>query len=246
MRANHEISWILEGRSPDQIPMARLAEYLQQLSVIFGETESVHFDRVEKACTRVVAKLAPGAPAQRVQSRVYALRDRRAPADATRAFGRVNEMVGEDKGSARITFGAAVVLRFPGKKPQEVTQPFNLVDSATITGKLYALSEDNYGNIRARIRPRGGASYIQCTADQGIVGKLRSCFAETVRIQGRGKWTRAVNGEWSCWDLHVQDVKIVKDTSLREAIDRIREVEAVWPDDPLEEWAALDERDGAA
>jgi hypothetical protein len=72
MRTGKEISWVLEGRSSDQIPMARLAEYMQQFAVMLGETENVHFARVEEGCTRLVAKLNPGLPAQRVHARVYA------------------------------------------------------------------------------------------------------------------------------------------------------------------------------
>lgn len=245
MRAGHEISWILEGRTPDQIPMARLAEYMQNLAALLGEIESVHFDRVEEACTKVVAKLDGGISAGRVQSRLYAVRDRRAPPNAMRAFGRINEMVGEDKGSARILYGAGVILRFPGTQ-NICKKPFNFIDSATITGKLYALSEGPSGGIRARIRPRGQSNYVACTADRNIGGTLRNYFLETVRVQGRGTWERADTGEWSCQSLHIQGVFSVKDISLRDAIDAMRKIEADWPENPLEEWAILDEKDGAA
>lgn len=245
MRAGHEIKWILEGKSPHQIPMARLAEYMQLLAAIFGEFESVHFDRVEDKCTQVVINLDQGIAAQRVQSRVHAVRQHRAPADAMRAFSRMNEMVGEDKGYARITFGASVVLRIPGKV-SEAERPFSLIDQATITGKLYAIYEEPSGGIRARIRPRGLSNYIACTADRDIGGVLSKHFLEMVRVQGRGSWQRSSGGEWACQSMHIQKVDPVKDVTLREAINAIRQIEVEWPDDPLEEWAELDERDGTA
>lgn len=225
--------------------MARLAEYLQQLAAIFGEVKSVHFARVEKACLKVVANLDPGVPAQRVQSRIYAVRDKNAPSEAMRAADRINEMVAEDRGVARITYGAAVILRFPGRV-SAIDKPLSIVDHATITGRLYALSEDPSGGIRARIRPRGVSGYISCTADRDIGGDLRNFFADNVRVHGRGTWQRSTGGEWSCLSLHIEDARPVKDVTLREAVNSLREIQADWGDDPLAEWAQLDERNGAA
>ncbi|TAL77315.1 MAG: hypothetical protein EPN75_13230 [Beijerinckiaceae bacterium] len=226
--------------------MARLAEYMQQLALIFGETQSVHFDRIEKACTKLVARLDMGVPAQRVHSRVYAVRDRKAPAEAMNAFRRLDEMVGEDRGNARLTFGANVILRFPGRI-NILKEPFSLIDEATVVGKLYALSEEPSGDgLRARIRPRGGSSYIACTADGDIARTLGNYFLDTIRAYGRGKWERSDSGEWACKSLHIRSVDPVKDVSLREAINELREIKTDWPEDPLEEWALLDEKDGAA
>ncbi|WP_155931278.1 MULTISPECIES: hypothetical protein [Methylosinus] len=192
-----------------------------------------------------MAKLPLGGASHKVQARIYAVRDRRAPPDAMHAARRINEMVGEDKGVARISFGATSILRFPGRGG--VTEAaFGFVDQATVTGKLYALSEEPSGGIRARIRPRGGSSYVACTADRILGATLRGFFLETVRVQGRGAWRRATSGEWSCQSLHIQSVSPVKDVSLRDAIDALRSIEVDWPDDPLTEWTRLDERDGAA
>jgi hypothetical protein len=244
MRASKEIIWVLEGRSPDQISMARLAEYMQQFAAMLGETENVHFARVEENCTRLVAKLNPGLPVQRVQARVYAVRERRAPAEAMRAFRRINDMVGEERTHARVTFGAGVILRFPGNVTSNVT-PFNLVDNATITGKLYALIEEMSGVLKARIRPRSGNTYVSCTADSRVGRQLRNYFLDAVRVQGRGTWARSGNGEWSCQSLHILEVHPVKDVPLREAINALRAIDVDWPNDPLGDWETLDES-GAA
>jgi hypothetical protein len=242
MRASKEISWVLEGRSPDQIPMARLAEYMQQLAIMLGETENVHFARIEKGCARLVAKLNPGYPAQRVYARVYAVRDRRAPAEAMRAFRRINDMVGEERRHAHVTFGACVILRFPGNVTSDVA-PFSLVENGTITGKLYALIEQPSGLLNARIRPQGGNTYVSCSADNRIGRQLRNYFLDAVRVQGMGTWVRSENGEWLCQSLHILDVHPVIDVSLREAINALRAVDVEWSDDPLGDWVALDEAD---
>lgn len=246
MRTDIEMSWILEGRSPDQIPMVRLAEYMQQLAILLGETESVHFDRIEKACTKLVARFDGGLPAQKAQSRAYAVRERRAPADAMRAYRRLDEMVGEDRGNARLTFGSAAILRFPGRVSVIPQKSLRLIDHAHITGKLYALSGEASSGVKARIRPRDGSGYVACTADDAIGRKLGKYFLDTVRAYGRGVWTRSNDGHWCCESLHILDVVPVKDISLRDAVNELRKIEAEWPEDPLSEWEALEEKDGAA
>lgn len=244
MRAGKEIIWVLEGRTPDQIPLARLAEYMQQLAILLGQMADVHLSRVEEGSTRIVTSLPSGGPAQRAQARVYAVRDRRAPADAMRAFSRINAMVAEDRGPARITFGSAIVLRFPGA----AKEPFRVVtmrDHAVITGRLYALIEESSGQVKARIRPRSRETYVACTADEVIGRRLRNFFQDIVRVEGVGEWARSENGEWQCTALKIKDVQAVRDLSLRDAIDKVRAIEADWPEDPLADWDAEEKGDAA-
>jgi hypothetical protein len=245
MRADPEIHWILEGKSPDQIPMARLAEYMQQFAVMLGEVDDVRFVRVDKACTQLVAKVRMGRAAQRVQSRVYAVRDRRAPAPAMNAYRRLGYMVREDKGTARVTFGSAAILRFTSGEAQSA-ETISIVDQTTVVGRLYALIEEPNGTVKARIRPQNGDKYISCTADGAVAKDLGKYFMDAVRLFGRGNWTRTENEEWVCDNLHILKVDPVKEVSLREAINALRAIEAHWPDDPLGDWAEMEEKGSAA
>jgi hypothetical protein len=244
MRGPIEISWILEGQSPDTISMARLGEYMQQLAVLFGEQDGVHFARIEPGSLKLVARMRAGEVVRRVQSRVSAVRERRAPAIAMSAYHKVNEMVGEDRGSARVSFGAANVLRFPGR-PIALPEIVSLVDHATITGRLYALMEDQSGQLKARIRPREGDGYIACTVDNRIASNIGKHFQEAVRAQGRGQWVRSAEGYWSCKLLHITKIEAVADVSLRAAIEKLRGLEIAWPDDPFGDWDTP-AQDGAA
>lgn len=128
-----------------------------------------------------------------------------------------------------------------GQKP-EIT----LVDAATITGRLYALAEAPSGVVHARIRPRNGSNYIACTAEGEIAHKLSEHFMTAVRVQGKGIWKRGEAGEWTCQSVRIGQVEGIKDVSLREAINALRAIQADWPDDPLREWAELEEKDSAA
>ena len=184
-RSGNEIVWILDGLSPDQIPLSRLAEYMQQFAALLGNDDDIRFARIENGSTKLIATLSAGRSARRAQARVYAVKERRAPAEAVRAFRRMNEMVGQDRTVARLTFGAGAVLRFSGNMA-EPTPPVTLVDTATVTGRLYALWGAPSGLVHARITPRTGGNYVACTAEGKIARDLGSHFMGAVRVQGRG------------------------------------------------------------
>jgi hypothetical protein len=245
MRNGTEITWILDGIAPERISMARLAEYLAELAALFGEADSVHFDRVERGSTKVVARLDGGASRHRVNSRISQINTRKAPADAQRAYDKINAMLSADKTRARIVAGGAVVLRFPGSN-LFLDRPVSIIDTAQITGRIYALFEDNHGAVIGRLRPRSESKYVNCIAEGSIVTNFVNYFQRLVRVSGRGAWSRAPSGVWSCEYIKVQEVFPVSDSSLRDAVNSVRAIEADWPENPLADWAALDERDGAA
>ena len=40
--------FVIKGLDPEDIPLARMAEYLKDLAVIMGEPDKVHLIRIEK------------------------------------------------------------------------------------------------------------------------------------------------------------------------------------------------------
>ena len=244
MQIAREVTWILEGRTPEQVPMARLAEYMQHLAAMFGETESVHFERIERGSTRLVAAVTSGIAAQKVQSRVYAVRNRVATIHAMGAYSRINEMVGQDSGSARLTFGSGIILRFPGKNVERNRNLFT--DYGSVDGRVYALLEQQSGDITARLRPRDGDNYIPCTAKFPLDRALKEYLFEPVRVFGKGKWERGEDGQWVCHSLRISEIERITNSSLRDAINALRAIEAPWPDDPLGDLVSLNEEDEAA
>jgi hypothetical protein len=244
MRASIEIAWILTGQSPDSVSMARLAEYMQHLATLLGEADEVRFARVDAGSLKLVAAVPPGRPAGRIRGRVAAIRDRRAPAADMAAYRKLDAMVAEDGGKARLQINANNVLRFPGRAVPALAT-LTLDETVTITGRLYALSEEPGGALKMRIRPRDGQGYILCTADPDLGPSLAGLFQQTVRAQGWGRWTRNPDGIWICENAHITRVDHVNDVSLRATIDALRAIPATWPSDPLGDWDRF-ERDGAA
>jgi hypothetical protein len=157
----------------------------------------------------------------------------------------MNEMVGEDRTVARVTFGASAILRFSGKMA-DPNPEITIANVATVTGRLYAIAEVQPGFVQARIRPRNGSNYVACTATGDVADRLSACFSKSVRAHGKGTWRRSEVGGWTCSSLEITAIRTVDDVPLREAIDALRKIKADWTDDPLGEWEALQYRDGAA
>jgi hypothetical protein len=223
--------------------MARLAEYIQELAALLGQQADLRLVRIEKGSINLRVKAVGGGTAGRIAGRIAAVGRREAPREAMRAYNRINQMVYEDGGPARLK-GPATVLHFPGVAAGGVDR-LKIVDYGDITGRLYSLSESRENQLSARIRPLTGEGYVQCTASKEIGRTLRELLFEPVRAYGRGTWREAGN-VWICEGLAIEAAWPVKGGDLREAIDALRALEADWPENALDEMAKLDEADPVA
>ncbi|AZB54471.1 hypothetical protein EBL89_03705 [Cereibacter sphaeroides] len=244
MISRDQLVWMIKGASPDTVPMARLAEYMKQLSALLGQHDDIRFVRIEKGSLRVVTKAARAGFAGQVTRRVSGLTRAQGPQEALRAYARLNEMVAEDGGTARLIRGSAVILHFSGTRV-DAARPLRMLDHGFITGKLYAMAQDaRGGDVKARIRLASGSNSVSCTASSAVGRHLRSFLFEAVRAHGKGEWERTGDGTWICQSLHIDRVEPVRNVSLRAAIDEIRAAEIEWPDDPLGELDELNDAGG--
>lgn len=240
MRVGSEFRWILEGYTPDTLPMERLAAYMQHLASLLGHATAVHFVRVEKKCVAVVGKVDAGAVSGKVNARVFAVRQRKGPLDAMRAYDSMNEMVAEDRTTARLTRGTATIIRFPGRSVDKL-QRVEMTDQGFLVGYLYMLSESRSG-FHARLRVDSESGVVMCSASADMAKKLREHLFEPVKVFGTGKWKRYDQG-WVVVGFDITSVVRIESISVRNLIDRLRKLEIDWPDDPLGYLADLDDRE---
>lgn len=240
MSALREFRWIIRGATPETIPMARLAEYMQNLAKVLGEERFVHFDRIERGSVQLVAHVERPA-ITRVTSRVAAVRGGSAPTDAMRGYNQINTMLEEDRGTATLKRGSATIIRFRGVEERKPAG-LEVQNAGYVSGYLYWLAESRNG-ITARIQPAAG-NVVHCIAAREIGKRLRSHLFETVRVYGTGTWRRGHDGQWNVLNLEISDFKKVEGASLRRVIDKIRDLDVEWPDDPLGVLDDINERYG--
>lgn len=229
MRNSPEFRWILKGFTPEKMPMARLADYIQQLAKMLGQEDGVHFDRVERGSVAVVAAIDRRSSGK-VSARVNGIRSGTAPADAMKAYGVINAMLAQDKTTALLRDRSAVIIRFPGKIAERKAL-VEVPDSGSVVGYLYLLS-DAGREFHARIRLESGGT-LQCTVGSDIARKLREHLFETVKVYGRGVWARSEGGAWTVVSLEINEVIRAESARLRTVVDQLRKLDIEWPEDPL-------------
>ena len=227
--------------SPDSIPMARLSEYMADLARLLGEPGSVHFLDLEEGST-VLSAAVETESIPKVTQRIEAVKRGEAPPESMKAFDELDRRLAEDnaKGSLRaIADGqksGAVVITFPGverPKPLDygVIKERGSIDGVPThiggTGKLLRViltsaNNENYTNIEMPLELA-----LQIT-DQ-------KCFhRKTVRLHGVGRWYRDESGAWALRNFRADSFEVLKDASLREALEHLRSMPSGWDeiDDP--------------
>jgi hypothetical protein len=226
MRFGSEYRWILEGYTPETIPMFRLAEYMQQLAKLLGQEASVHFEKIEKGSVALVSRVDRYA-VSKVNARVKAVRQRTAPNDVMRVVDGLNSMLADDQTSASLKEGNSVVIRFPGIRAQ-LHPAFQVPDQGSVLGYLYMLSEAGRG-FNARIRLESGG-VLMCTVAPEMAKNLREHLFETVKVFGTGFWTRSVDGIWTAASLDIKEVVPADSAKLRAIVDELRNLNIEWDD----------------
>ena len=99
-----------ESFTPDTLPMARLAEYMSDLSDLLGEKPSVHFVRIESG-SAVLVQDVDHAAYPKVRTRVQAVKRGDAVPDAQRAYDSLNRRLAADNASGALMEGQTALQK---------------------------------------------------------------------------------------------------------------------------------------
>ena len=239
-RTTSEIVFRLKGRKPHQIPLARMAAYMQEFATLIGAADAVLFSEIRDGSTCIAANPKGGGALSSIRRRVVDASLGKGPREACAAFDHLTDMANADRSPAKVTDGPSTIVFFPTNRP--VYEPLRLHERGHITGVLEGVLRDGSKGIKARIRPDGG-SMIICTATSAVGKSIGGMFLDTVRAHGSGAWRRDESGKWACEKFSIESISRVSTASLRSAVDEIRSIEMTWEDDP---WADFDEAAGTA
>ncbi len=234
--AKKELRFHIEGTTPHALPMARLAKYLVELSVLFGNKHHVHFLRVETGSVPCVIEVDQEYE-ERIFRRVKRATLKRGPRDAVKANSTLRVMLKEDELWAELKQeNGDVVVSYPlvRDKKQETFGPF--WQEGSVAGMVVRL-----GGIDETLPVHlvyEGRQYI-CNASREIVKKLGPyIWGSPIRAYGRGKWYRNEQGIWEMLFFDIESFESLDATTLSEAITRLRAIpnnELVSLKDPLAE-----------
>lgn len=239
-----EISFVIPGYTPETMPLNRLIEYVQQMSLVLGEPESLHL---------IAVKAGSCAPTFRVPKEVALVAQdkaaRVARGDGSKkqldAFNRMRRMVRRDgAGEARpavLRSLSRVFLEIPAA-PQDSGVLSGVRQPSTVDGQLIRVggpSED----ASMQVQDIEGRILSGFVAKRALAKELAGLLWEPVRLFGDGSWGRTADGEWVIERMLVRSYERLDEESLGVTVERLRGLKVVWPENVA---AGLEaEREGA-
>lgn len=231
-----EYKFKIDAYSPETMPLGRLAEYLTDLSTLFGEDKSVHLIRVEGGST-VPVFLVEREAEPKIRDQFNAIDRGEAPPEVMKVVRSINERLRKDNAKGGVTDpkGGELIF-FPGREQAEplVYGPFT--QAAVVTGIPRAVGGDN-DPVPVHIRGAGGQTF-NCWAKEDLARQIAAYLFKTViRAEGTARIVRNAAGEWETSRLTIKSFKPLSDASLRESIEALRAIPAEWKkgEDPLRE-----------
>ena len=221
-----ELEFELDAYTPATIPMERLAMYMAALAKLFGSVSSVHFDRLETGSTCVMQKVDYEA-IPKVVERLELLNSGNAANDEKAAFDDINKLCAADNAIANIYKRknnirlAKPFVVFEGRNlPKPVVYgPFS--ESVTIDGELVRIGGKD-DTAHAQIRDQEGRVWSGEMKKDLAAEIAKFLYNGTLRIRGKGNWTREVGGKWVVKSLKITEFEHLKEDTLLGATTRLR------------------------
>ena len=203
--------------------MARLAEYLSQLAVLYGARESVHFDRLLKGSVIVQAWI-PRTEAEIVVDRVKSAQSPDAPEDVRRSYQKIDAMLRENQVSGEIKRrSGGKILVFPGAK-LPAPRPIIVTDYAEVDGVVVRVGgTDN--TIPVHLQTAAG-EVLPCQVRNRLMARELASFlyGEPIRVRGRGQWERSAEGAWKMIVMTIDAWDTLDEATLTQTLDALRTI----------------------
>ena len=230
----------IDAWKPDTLPMARLAEYLARLAVVFGSQEQVYFLKVRKGSA--VPEIHVHEPAAaNVYARLKLVGTDKEPDDVKKSIQHINVLLREDNASAILMEkGGAVVIAFPGRSTPLAEEAI-VHETGELIGSVIRVGGKDE-TVPLLIQDTDGTTY-NCTTTRTIARELaHHLFGDLVRVQGVGKWHRTAGSTWELESFKVKSWEPMDQSNLVDVVAALRSVEgSQWNsfDDPHAELQKL-------
>jgi hypothetical protein len=214
---------INESYTPDTLPMARLAEYLTDLSMLLGEKERVHFVQLDEGSAKIVHAVEEVA-IPKVRARVAAARVADAESEERHAFENIDHRLRQDNATGILREAGPPdggrLLFFPGKSRNidPIYGPFSE------QGQLYGIVIGVGGKQRiVNINIQDGEKIYYCEASRDIALQLAPLmFHYPIRVFGTGRYLRNPDGQWEMKSFRISQHEKLDRRPLAETVERLR------------------------
>lgn len=228
----------INAYTPETIPMARLAQYMQNLAVMLGHDAGVHFDTLKPGSTQLVTKI-DHEDVPKVATHLAQVKRGEGSPDAFKAQAEIDRLLAEDNATGFVYEDedvSAKIIVFPGvTRPKPITfGPFN--QEGSLDGILISVSGADQ-TVHLQLQ-NGDIKYTGIDTNRDTARRLAKHMYEPVRVFGTGRWMRDEEGKWILKRFKVESYNVLTADDLKEAIERMRGIEG-------SEWKGMDDPIGA-
>ncbi|EJT5102697.1 hypothetical protein IGG11_000112 [Escherichia coli] len=225
MKKSNGLTLKLDGTTPGQLSMAKLVKYMSALVDLYGSADSVHFDCVSEGSADLNAWVDNDICYNAVIARASLSAKEKSP-----AYQKIVNLLEHDGFSAKLLGrNHSIIIAFPRVKKEPI--PLLITKTSEVQGRLYSVGgKDN--SIPVRIEGANGETF-KCEATPDLAAALGSHLFKYIRVKGDGCWEKK-NNKWELKKLKITSFALLKKTSLKDAINAIKQV-------PGDQWS--EERD---
>lgn len=216
--------------SPDTLPLARMALYLQEMANLLGARERVHFEKVVKSSASLRVWAEDGV-ADEVRNRVDLAINApdKAPKEAVASLRKIDDLLYQDGKKAQLKNPQNVVIYpFPGSSRLR-REPIVVEDDCAVIGQVIKIGGRD-DSIPLLLVDSDGSEY-QCTVMGKELAKEISSYylGGPIEVSGRAKWKKLEDGSWLMDSLKVKSFTPLCD-DWDEAFEHMTRLSAGWSD----------------
>ncbi len=222
MKPQTTYDFILDKWTPQTLPMARFCQYLEQLVLLFGNKEAVHFDAL-RAGSAIQQISVDAVALPQVQARVSLLGQADAPGDIKKIQRAINRMLQEDDCSATLKVkGEATVWQFLGHK-MPLTEEVVVHEAGQLDGEVIRVGGKD-DSVPVWLKDCNGSIY-KCTANKSLARELAQwLFGPVLRVSGNTKWRRNAEQVWLLEEFIIKTVEPLDQDDLISVVAQLRAV----------------------
>lgn len=224
----------IQAYTPETIPMARLAQYMQNLAGLLGHETAVHFQMLKPGSTQLVT-MVDHEDVPKVSQHLELVKRGEGSPEATKAQGEIDRLLAEDNATGFIyedNNPSAEIIAFPGvNRPRPLSfGPFN--QEGSLDGILISVGGADQ-TVHLQLQ-NGEIKYTGIETNREIARRLAKHMYEPIRIFGTGRWMRDTQSNWLLKKFRLVSFSVLKPDDLKDAVDGLRKVEG-------SEWKAVDD-----
>ena len=218
-------SLYIDAYSPETMPMARLAEYMQSFAQMLGHEAGVHFAGLKPGSTRLAGRV-DHEQVPKVRAALEALSRGDGPPEAVRALKTIDRLLADDNASGFVFEDENVsskIVTFPGATRPRPVQYGPIKQDGTLDGLLVSVGGvDKTVHIRLQY---GDERHSNIETDRETGRRLAKHLFEPVRVRGTGSWIREEDGAWTLRRFKVESFEVLGSEDLRDTVRALRETE---------------------